>query len=85
MNSVLGSEVKSNCWTAVNSVRTRGGTVESTSGDCHLVSECECGGCGHGRVDHSFQYPVENDGVMKIYAPSRTGLVFGKATPLAGV
>jgi 1,4-alpha-glucan branching enzyme len=39
---------------------------------------------GHGRVDHSFQYPVENDGVMKIYAPSRTGLVFGKASPLNG-
>ena len=40
---------------------------------------------GHGRVDHSFQYPVDIEGVMKIYAPSRTGLVFGKTMPLAGV
>jgi len=40
---------------------------------------------GHGRVDHSFHYPVDIEGVMKIYAPSRTGLVFGKTTPLAGV
>ncbi len=33
---------------------------------------------GHGRVDHAFDYPVAADGVMKIYSPSRSGLVFGK-------
>ena len=40
---------------------------------------------GHGRVDHSFQYPVDTEGVMKIYAPSRTGLVFGPVPPLPAV
>jgi 1,4-alpha-glucan branching enzyme len=33
---------------------------------------------GHGRVDHSFHYPVHPDGLMKIYSPSRTALVFEK-------
>jgi 1,4-alpha-glucan branching enzyme len=33
---------------------------------------------GHGRVDHAFDYPVAEDGVMKIYSPSRSGLVFAK-------
>jgi 1,4-alpha-glucan branching enzyme len=33
---------------------------------------------GHGRVDHAFDYPVGDDGVMKIYSPSRSGLVFAK-------
>ncbi len=33
---------------------------------------------GHGRVDHSFDYPVSADGMMKIYTPSRSGLVFAK-------
>ncbi len=31
---------------------------------------------GHGRIDHSSDYPVAEDGMMKIYIPSRTGLVF---------
>ena len=33
---------------------------------------------GHGRVDPGFDYPVDADGVMKIYTPSRSGLVFAK-------
>ena len=33
---------------------------------------------GHGRVDHAFDYPVAQDGVMKIYSPSRSGVVFAK-------
>ena len=33
---------------------------------------------GHGRVDHSFNYPVDADGVMRVYTPSRSGLVFEK-------
>ncbi|TAG08362.1 MAG: 1,4-alpha-glucan-branching enzyme [Verrucomicrobia bacterium] len=33
---------------------------------------------GHGRVDPQFEYPVGDDGVMKIYSPSRTGLIFEK-------
>lgn len=33
---------------------------------------------GHGRVDHSFHYPVDAEGMMKIYSPARTGLVFEK-------
>ncbi len=33
---------------------------------------------GHGRVDHAFDYPVAADGVMKIYTPSRSGLVYSK-------
>jgi 1,4-alpha-glucan branching enzyme len=31
---------------------------------------------GHGRIDPSFDYPVAENGVMKIYTPSRSGLVF---------
>jgi 1,4-alpha-glucan branching enzyme len=34
---------------------------------------------GHGRVDPKVHYPVDSDGMMKLYSPSRTGLVFGKA------
>ena len=33
---------------------------------------------GHNRVDPAFHYPVDADGIMKIYSPSRTGLVFAK-------
>lgn len=35
---------------------------------------------GHGRVDHSFDYPVTPDGLMKVYTPSRTGLAFAKSS-----
>lgn len=31
---------------------------------------------GHGRVDHSFAYPVEGDGIMRLYTPSRSALVY---------
>ena len=30
---------------------------------------------GHDRVDPAFHYPVDEDGLIKIYSPSRTGLV----------
>jgi 1,4-alpha-glucan branching enzyme len=33
---------------------------------------------GHGRVDHSFDYPVNENGQMQIYTPSRSGLVYAK-------
>jgi len=33
---------------------------------------------GHGRVDHAFDYPVDADGKLHVYIPSRTGLVFAK-------
>jgi 1,4-alpha-glucan branching enzyme len=33
---------------------------------------------GQGRVDHSFNYPVDHSSIMRIYTPSRTGLVFSK-------
>jgi hypothetical protein len=33
---------------------------------------------GYGRVDHRFDYPVSNEGVMQVYTPSRTGLVYAK-------
>ena len=33
---------------------------------------------GHGRLDPGFHYPVNEEGIMKIYSPSRTGLVFEK-------
>jgi 1,4-alpha-glucan branching enzyme len=33
---------------------------------------------GHGRIDPSALYPVDEEGLMKIYAPSRTGLIFRK-------
>ena len=33
---------------------------------------------GHGRVDPSHHYPVDAEGIMKIYSPSRCGLVFAK-------
>jgi len=31
---------------------------------------------GHGRIDPAVTYPVSGDGVMNIYTPSRSGLVF---------
>ena len=33
---------------------------------------------GHGRVDYSATYPVSTDGMMQIYSPSRSGLVYAK-------
>jgi 1,4-alpha-glucan branching enzyme len=33
---------------------------------------------GHGRVDPLVHYPVDADGMIRIYSPSRTGLVFAK-------
>ena len=33
---------------------------------------------GHGRVDYAFHYPVDAEGMMKVYSPSRSGLVFAK-------
>ena len=43
---------------------------ESTRDDSHASSR------GHARVDHATSYPVTAEGVMQIYTPSRTGLVF---------
>jgi len=34
---------------------------------------------GHGRVDPSVVYPVDEDGTMRIYAPARSALAFGPA------
>jgi 1,4-alpha-glucan branching enzyme len=31
---------------------------------------------GHGRVDHTCDYPVSEEGIMQIYTPSRSGLVY---------
>jgi 1,4-alpha-glucan branching enzyme len=31
---------------------------------------------GHGRVDHACDYPVSEEGMMQIYTPSRSGLVY---------
>jgi len=33
---------------------------------------------GHARVDGSVVYPTDDDGMMKIYTPSRSGLVFAR-------
>ena len=33
---------------------------------------------GHDRVDHTLDYPVATDGIMQIYTPSRSGLVYAK-------
>lgn len=33
---------------------------------------------GYGRVDHSFVFPIDGEGRMHVYTPSRTGLVFAK-------
>ena len=33
---------------------------------------------GHSRVDHTAIYPVSTDGMMQIYSPSRSGLVYAK-------
>ena len=42
-----------------------------------LLLDTDAPGCGgHDRVDPSFLYPVDADGIMRIYSPSRTGLVF---------
>ena len=32
---------------------------------------------GHGRVDPACRYPLDAQGILKIYSPSRSGLVFG--------
>ena len=32
---------------------------------------------GHARIDHSFSYPIDENGQMKIYTTSMTSLVFG--------
>jgi len=46
----------------------------------HLVLDTDRSDTGgHGRVDSTCQYPVNGDGVMKMYCPSRSGLVFEKA------
>jgi 1,4-alpha-glucan branching enzyme len=34
---------------------------------------------GHARVDHAFEYPVDAEGRIHVYAPSRTALVFAKS------
>jgi 1,4-alpha-glucan branching enzyme len=31
---------------------------------------------GHNRIDHSFTYPTNPEGIMKLYTPNRTALVF---------
>jgi 1,4-alpha-glucan branching enzyme len=33
---------------------------------------------GHGRIDRSFDYPIDADGNIHVYSPSRSGLVFAK-------
>ncbi len=33
---------------------------------------------GHGRIDPAFHYPVDADSIMKVYSPSRSGLVFAR-------
>ncbi len=33
---------------------------------------------GHARIDPRVRYPVDSHGLMKIYSPSRSGLVFGR-------
>ena len=40
---------------------------------------------GHGRVDPACRYPASADGIMKIYTPSRTGLVFARTNPQSPV
>lgn len=34
---------------------------------------------GHGRIDHSFVYPVKPNGKLSVYIPTRTALVFAPA------
>lgn len=34
---------------------------------------------GHGRVDPACEYPLDAEGFLKLYTPSRSGLVFAKA------
>jgi 1,4-alpha-glucan branching enzyme len=44
-----------------------------------LVLDSDAGDFGgHGRVDPASAYPVAADRLMKLYSPSRTGLVFAK-------
>jgi len=33
---------------------------------------------GHGRVDHTIEYPVDAEGLLRVYTPSRSALVFKK-------
>ncbi len=33
---------------------------------------------GHGRIDPAVRYPVDEDGIMRIYSPSRSGQVFAR-------
>lgn len=33
---------------------------------------------GHGRIDHSFDYPIDAEGRIHVYTPSRSALVFAK-------
>lgn len=33
---------------------------------------------GHGRVDHTIEYPVDAEGMLRVYTPSRSALVFKK-------
>jgi 1,4-alpha-glucan branching enzyme len=47
-----------------------------------LDSDARCFG-GHGRVAPAGAYPVDPEGCMRLYTPSRTGLVFAKV-PMAG-
>jgi 1,4-alpha-glucan branching enzyme len=39
---------------------------------------------GLGRIDYSFHYPVDAEGVMKVYSPSRSGQVFAKIKAQVG-
>jgi 1,4-alpha-glucan branching enzyme len=34
---------------------------------------------GHGRIDPGAHYPVDDDGIMKIYSPARSAQVFAKS------
>jgi 1,4-alpha-glucan branching enzyme len=44
-----------------------------------LVLDTDAPACGgHGRVDPACHYPVAADGLMKIYSPSRSGLVLAR-------
>jgi 1,4-alpha-glucan branching enzyme len=35
---------------------------------------------GHGRIDPAAHYPVDQDGIMKIYSPARSAQVFAGIT-----
>ena len=50
-----------------------------SSGTRRLVLDTDAAASGgHARVDPSFDYPVGEDHIMKVYTPSRSGLVFAK-------